>query len=174
EETGLLSEDGALEVARGGFSIEPFVLADARVASWADVEAQPFLVDNYLPMPGVRWRDPRWELRVTTFATGERARSHLVARYDLINRTAKPLTLTLVLAVRPYQVNPPAQFLNIVGGVSAIRDTPGAAQRCPSMEDPGVFRCVHPAAAGPFPSARAPDPGSAPAAGPLRTASTAA
>ena len=60
--------------------------------------------------------------RVTTFATGERARSQLVARYDLINRTAKPLTLTLVLAVRPYQVNPPAQFLNIVGGVSAIRD----------------------------------------------------
>ena len=122
EETGLLSEDGALEVARGGFSIEPFVLADTRVATWADVQAQPFLVDGYLPMPGVRWRDPRWELRVTTFATGERAHSQLVARYDLTNRTAKPLTLTLVLAVRPYQVNPPAQFLNIVGGVSAIRD----------------------------------------------------
>ena len=122
EETGLLSEDGALEVARGGFSIEPFVIADARVSTWADVEAQPFLVDGYLPMPGVRWRDPRWELRVTTFATGQRARSQLVARYDLINRTGRPLTLTLALAVRPFQVNPPTQFLNIVGGVSPIHD----------------------------------------------------
>jgi hypothetical protein len=122
EETGLLSEDGALEVARGGFSIEPFVVADARVATWADVQVQPFLIDGYLPMPGIRWRDPRWELRVTTFATGERARAQLVARYDLTNRAARPLTLTLALAVRPFQVNPPAQFLNIVGGVSAIRD----------------------------------------------------
>ena len=30
QESGLLSEDGALEVARGGFSIEPFVVADSR------------------------------------------------------------------------------------------------------------------------------------------------
>ena len=122
EETGLLSEDGALEVARGGFSIEPFVVADAHVATWADIQAQPFLVDGYLPMPGVRLQDPRWELRVTAFAAGARARSQLVARYDLTNRTASPLTLSLVLAVRPFQVNPPAQFLNIVGGVSTIRD----------------------------------------------------
>lgn len=122
EETGLLSEDGALEVARGGFAIEPFVVADARVSTWADVQADPFLVDGYLPLPGVRWRAPRWELRVTAFAIGERARSQLVARYDLTNRSASPLTLTLALAVRPFQVNPPAQFLNIAGGVSAIRD----------------------------------------------------
>jgi hypothetical protein len=122
EETGLLSEDGALEVARGAFSIEPFIVADARVVTWADVQAQPFLVDGYLPMPGVRWRDPRWELRVSAFAAGERARSQLVARYDLSNRTAERLTLTLALAVRSFQVNPPTQFLSTVGGVSAIRD----------------------------------------------------
>jgi hypothetical protein len=122
EESGLLSEDGALEVARGAFSIEPFIIADGRVLTWADVHAQPFLIEGYLPMPGVRWRDPRWELRVTAFAAGERARSQLVARYDLINRTGRPLTLTLALAVRPFQVNPPTQFLNIVGGVSPIHD----------------------------------------------------
>src|SRR5205085_3865184 len=34
-DSGLLSEDGALEVAKGGFSIEPFVLTDSRVVSWA-------------------------------------------------------------------------------------------------------------------------------------------
>ena len=122
EETGLLSEDGALEVARGGFSIEPFVIDDGRVTTWADVGLQQFLADGYLPIPGVRWQDPRWQLRVATFASGERAGSQLVARYDVTNRTAKPLSLTLALAVRPFQVNPPTQFLNIAGGVSAIHD----------------------------------------------------
>ena len=29
--------------------------------------------------------------------------------------------LDLVLAIRPFQVNPPQQFLNITGGVSPIR-----------------------------------------------------
>ena len=40
-ETGLLSEDGALEVARGGFSIEPLSSTGARVMTWADVRRRP-------------------------------------------------------------------------------------------------------------------------------------
>ena len=119
-DTGLLSHDGALEVARGGFSIEPFVVGDSGVVTWADVEMDPFLVDGDLPMPGVRWRSAQWELRVTAFATGTRAQSRLVARYELRNLTAQVLPLELVLAARPFQVNPPQQLLNIVGGVSPI------------------------------------------------------
>jgi hypothetical protein len=119
-ETGLLSEDGALEVARGGFSIEPFLITGARVVTWADVKAQPFLVGGDLPLPGVRWLDPQWELRVSAFASGERASSRLVAGYELINRTAHRLTVTLALTVRPFQVNPPTQSLSTVGGVSPI------------------------------------------------------
>src|SRR5436190_2227892 len=48
--------------------------------------------------------------------------SGLVARYELANSSGRPLSLRLVLAVRPFQVNPPAQFLNVEGGVSGIRD----------------------------------------------------
>jgi hypothetical protein len=121
-ESGLLSEDGALEVAKGGFSIEPFVVTNSQVVTWADVDANPFLVGDYLPIPGVTWRHPQWALRVSSFASGSRTQSRLIARYDLTNHTAQPLTLTLVLAARPFQVNPPTQFLNTVGGVSAIRD----------------------------------------------------
>jgi hypothetical protein len=120
-ESGLLSEDGALEVAKGSFSIEPFVVADSHVVTWADVDAHPFLVGDYLPIPGVTWHHPQWDLRVSSFASGSRAESRLIARYDLTNHTQRALTLTLVLAARPFQVNPPAQFLNTVGGVSAIR-----------------------------------------------------
>jgi hypothetical protein len=119
-ESGLLSEDGALEVAKAAFSIEPFVVADSRVVTWADVESRPFLVDRYVPVPGVTWRHPQWELRMLAFASGSRAQSRLVARYEVRNLTAQRLPLQLVLAVRPFQVNPPSQFLNTVGGVSPI------------------------------------------------------
>ena len=115
EQSGLLSEDGALEVSRGGFSIEPFVVAGSRVVGWADVEARQFLIDGDLPMPGVTWRAPQWELRVLAFASGDRGRSRLVARYELRSLTDRPLPLELVLAVRPFQVNPPSQFLSTVG-----------------------------------------------------------
>src|SRR5204863_2387660 len=90
--------------------------------TWADVDATQSLLDNYLPIPTVTWRQPQWMLRVTSFAAGARAHSRLVARYEIRNLTDEPLPLELVLAIRPSQVNPPAQFLNAPGGVSPIRD----------------------------------------------------
>ena len=121
-DTGLLSSDGALEVGTGGFSIEPFVVAGGKLVTWADVDPSPFLVDGYLPMPGVRWRERAWELGVSTFASGTRDRSQLVARYELKNLTDHRLRIELVLGLRPFQVDPPTQALNAIGGVSAIRD----------------------------------------------------
>ena len=75
-DSGLLSEDGALEVARGGFSIEPFVRVDSRVVTWADVDTTQSLRDGYLPIPSVTWRQPRWTLKVTRLRLG---RSRAVA-----------------------------------------------------------------------------------------------
>ncbi|HKA45493.1 MAG TPA: hypothetical protein VKF40_26135, partial [Burkholderiales bacterium] len=46
----------------------------------------------------------------------------LIAHYTLKNRSDRPRVVTLVLAVRPLQVNPPTQFLNVQGGVAPIRD----------------------------------------------------
>ncbi len=121
-DSALLSADGALEAGQGGFSIEPFVVAGGKLVTWAEADAQPFLTDGYLPMPGVRWRQPQWQLSVSSFASGTRGSSRLIARYEITNLTGARLPLELVLALRPFQVNPPSQFLNIVGGVSAIRD----------------------------------------------------
>ncbi len=120
-ETGLLSEDGALEVARGGFTVEPFVLAGGKLASWADVVVAQSLRDGYLPIPSVTWTAPAWRLRTTAFARGTAADSQLVAQYELANTSALPQALRLVLAARPFQVNPPMQFLNTPPGVSEIR-----------------------------------------------------
>ena len=120
-ESALISEDGALEFARGGFSIEPFVLSGSRLITWADVKATQSLADGYLPVPSVTWQHPEWSLRVTAFARGTRDAAELVARYTVSNQTDRPQSLQLVLAARPFQVNPPTQFLNLTGGVSAIK-----------------------------------------------------
>jgi F5/8 type C domain-containing protein len=121
-DTGLLSEDGALEVGKSGFTLEPFVVDHGKVATWASVATRSFLVDDDLPMPGVQWNAAHWSLRITTFAIGAPDNVQLVARYDLTNLTDQPLALTLALAARPFQVNPPAQFLNTEGGASPIHD----------------------------------------------------
>ena len=119
---GLIGEDGAVEVARGGFSIEPFVLVGDRLVTWADATPRQSLQDGYLPIPSVDWRHDDFSLRVTAFATGTPAHSQLVLRYRLANTSGREQELRLALAARPLQVNPPAQFLNTIGGVSRITD----------------------------------------------------
>jgi F5/8 type C domain-containing protein len=119
-DSGLLSEDGALEIGRNGFTVEPFVIERGKTVAWPDVDSQPFLVDDDLPIPGVQWNAHDWSLRITTFGIGTEDDVRLVARYDVINKTDHPLTLALALAVRPFQVNPPSQSLNAPGGVSPI------------------------------------------------------
>jgi hypothetical protein len=120
-ESALISEDGAVEVARGAFSIEPFIVSGSRLITWADVTTTQSLSDNYLPVPSATWQSPQVSLRVTAFARGTRDTAELVARYTVSNTTDQPQSLQLVLAARPFQVNPPKQFLNLEGGVSAIK-----------------------------------------------------
>jgi hypothetical protein len=146
--TGLLSEDGALEVARGGFSVEPFVVDGGRVISWADVKAEQSLAGGYLPVPSVTWSGAGWRLRTTAFAHGTPARSQLVARYELLNDSAEPRRLRLVLAVRPFQVNPPMQFLNTAPGVSRIATIGWNGQALEVNGRPRVFALDKPDAAG--------------------------
>jgi hypothetical protein len=186
-DSGLLGEDGAVEVARGGFSITPFVSggvfsSNGALASgycppesamfamlhgtsvgmtglhdWAKVNIDQSLPDGYLPMPRVGWSyqhssdriDPcpgtadddlqqveswfprqtgatldsaRWHLDIDTFAQSEGDASRLFANYRLINLEAYPADFRLMLAIQPFQVNPPVQFLTTPGGVSPIHE----------------------------------------------------
>ena len=120
--SALLGEEGAVELGRGGVSVEPFVVANGRVFSWADVTLTPSLRDDYLPIPSVEWRTPQWRMTATSAANGNVAVPHLAQLYELENLTDQPQELTFILAVRPFQVNPPQQFLNTPGGFSPIRD----------------------------------------------------
>ena len=128
-EQGLIGEDGAVEVAKGGFSIEPFVVADGKLVTWADVKTSQSLQDGYLPIPSVHWTHRDFRLDVTAFASGTVKHSQLHGRYRLTNTGSTPRDYVLALAARPLQVNPPSQFLNTTGGASPIRKIAVRADR---------------------------------------------
>lgn len=117
----LLGEDGALEPWKASFSIEPFVFVDGGVIRWSDVTSTQALEDGSLPIPTVTWRHPRVSLEVTAVSTGKRGNATLRIRYRLRNIGRDRLRGRFFLAVRPFQVNPPTQFLNAAGGVSPVK-----------------------------------------------------
>ena len=118
----LLSEDGAIEPRRAGFSIEPFVRVGETLVTWADVDISHSLAENYLPIPTVEWRRKDMALTMTAMAQGKRGESQTRMVYRLTNPAATRKKFSLALVIRPFQVNPPAQFLNTAGGVTSIQD----------------------------------------------------
>ncbi len=122
KQSALVSEDGAVEVRKGGWSIEPMLLDGKTLIDWATVKTTQSLQDDYLPIPTVHWQADGLQLETTAFASGTPDRSDLLLQYRLHNDGAQPRTLTLALLLRPFQVNPPTQFLNTPGGISPIHD----------------------------------------------------
>ncbi|HLS82130.1 MAG TPA: discoidin domain-containing protein [Steroidobacter sp.] len=118
----MLSEDGALELRKGSFSLEPVMRVDGEWLSWADVDIDHSLADGYLPIPSVHWRRAGVSLDVTAYASGAPGAEVTHAVYRIENEMRAPQRITLALLVRPFQVNPPAQFLNVAAGVSPIED----------------------------------------------------
>ncbi|MEK8032281.1 discoidin domain-containing protein [Ideonella sp. DXS29W] len=124
----LLSEDGAIEPLPGSPSIEPFVLLETgpsgrlQLVSWADVRLEHALPDGYLPQPRVRWIHPAFTLDIEAGASGDTRHAVGLARYTLRGRGSAPLKARLLLAARPWQVNPPQQFLNLAGGTSPLSE----------------------------------------------------
>ncbi|MGH8315765.1 MAG: discoidin domain-containing protein, partial [Steroidobacterales bacterium] len=118
---GLLSEDAAFELRKRLPSLEPFVRVDGVLYGWANVTAEASLKDRYLPIPSVTWIHDAWQLVTTAFAAGAADREFAVVRYDYENRSSRQQAVTLAIAVRPMQVNPPTQFLNGAGGFAPVR-----------------------------------------------------
>jgi hypothetical protein len=115
----LLSEDGALEPMKGGYSIEPFLWVDGvRIAARDAVRSQS-LEDGDLPIPSVTWEHPRVSLRVRAFAADDDV---AFASYRIGNPGEQKRSVELWLALRPMQVLPTWQFLDMAPGFAAIRE----------------------------------------------------
>jgi hypothetical protein len=120
--SALINEQGQIEVEKCGFSIEPFVYFDDSLTTWYDVTTSQSLEKKLLPIPSVNWKVKQLHLKVTALAAGKAGKSVLMMRYKVTNCGNRMLSGKLLLAVRPFQVDPPWQFLNDVGGVSTISD----------------------------------------------------
>ena len=102
------------------------------------------LADGYLPIPSVEWKHRAIELTTTAYASGAVGDSYLHGVYRLHNPTQSRQRVTLALAVRPFQVNSPAQFLNTEGGVSPIQDLAFENNRVSVDGKPAVYPRTQP------------------------------
>ncbi|HEY8165088.1 MAG TPA: hypothetical protein VIF83_05980, partial [Gemmatimonadaceae bacterium] len=109
-----------IEVGRGQFSIEPFLFTDGKLVTWNDTRTSVASNPEALPLPSVVWSSNDIDLTISPFAAGPVDSSVLYARYRITNNSRSYKKLTLYLAVRPFQVNPPWQFLNLAGGVARV------------------------------------------------------
>jgi hypothetical protein len=133
-EEALLDAHGALEVGKLAFRIEPIVLEEIRpegvvipdppsyVLCWGSAKVSLGLEQGCLPIPTVTWDVEDWRLETTALVDGDADNATVLARYRMTNLSDKQRIGKLVLAVRPFQVLPPWQELNITGGFSPIND----------------------------------------------------
>jgi hypothetical protein len=120
----LLTEDGVVEPVPGVGALEPFLVADGKVLSWADAHITHTLRDGDLPMPTVHWtvagQGSDLALDISAFGDGTPDAAQALVRYTVRNLSRHARHVTLALAWRPFQANPPTQFLARPGGASAI------------------------------------------------------
>ena len=117
----LMGEDGAVEPVPAVGALEPFLVVDGHVASWADARIDHSLRDGELPMPVTHWRVGDVSLDIAGFGAGRPDNAHAIVRYTVRNTGHQRKRLALALAWRPFQVNPPTQFLAHRGGAVPIR-----------------------------------------------------
>jgi hypothetical protein len=122
----LFNEEGMVEIARAGFSVEPFLRdlgsGDGPFATWADCAVSPGLVRPPLPIPTSMWTRDDLKLGISAFATGAPGGNWIALRYRVENRGADDRSLRLFAALRPFQVSPPWQGWRDIGGLSPVRE----------------------------------------------------
>jgi len=121
----LLNEDGMVEVDKAKFSIEPMIKVSDTLYHWNNVKSTQSLgfsnngVFNFLP--SVSWQCSNLKFTTSITSNGEANKSSkLNIRYSFENNSNQAKDIEFYLLVRPYQVNPYYQFLNLAGGVGKI------------------------------------------------------
>lgn len=140
----LINEDGMVEVDKSMFSIEPFIYSAEKFFTWNDVISSQHLEKNYLPVPSVKWHAEGLELESKIFVDGEAGESILYLIYTLKNYSDKSRTGNLFLAVRPFQVNPPWQFLNWPGGTAKIKSIKRSQKKIDVNGNKSIFTLSEP------------------------------
>ncbi len=122
----LINEDGMVEVEKASFSIEPMLRIGGELFNWNNVNPDQSLgfaegIEEFLFQPTVNWNCKGIEFS-TSVASGGKANqsSVLEIRYSFTNTTNEVIEFEAFLLIRPFQVNPYYQFLNLPGGTGKI------------------------------------------------------
>lgn len=135
----LINEDGMVEVDKKRFSVEPFIFSEGRLLTWNDSQNTQQLMDDYLPIPSVTRKKGGLKLTTQIFSDGPAGASVLYLQYRLENLNSKMQSGNMYLAIRPFQVNPPWQFLNTPGGTAKIKNIAYRSNRVQVDDDKTVF-----------------------------------
>ena len=126
----LIGEDGHVETRRAGPSLEPSLFADGHLLGWHEADTTVHALGRgSLPLPSVEHRWGALRLRTSAFASDADsaaradagAKSGLYVTYDVTNDGSEARAVRLLVALRPFQVNPPPQFLGTAGGAAEVR-----------------------------------------------------
>ena len=140
----LINEDGMVEVDKAEFSIEPMIKVDNKLFNWSNVSSTQSLEDKYLPIPKVNWNCNDLDFETKVFASGEANKSSvLYFKYTLSNNSSLQKNGSLFLLIRPFQVNPYYQFLNITGGVGKINSIKESSGKIYVNDDKEVIPITH-------------------------------
>ena len=117
----LMSEDGAIELGPQGPSLEPFIVTDGQRIDWSNAQIKRELSEDGSPLAEVKWGYKDIHMTIKPVAIGSGQNPYGFIQYAITNHGQTPRNLGFVLAIRPFQVNPPSQFLNRKGGISPIK-----------------------------------------------------
>lgn len=123
----LINEDGMVEVDKALFSIEPMIKVGDSLYNWSNVKTIQSLGNSedkrdFNFIPSVTWNCNDLKFVTGITASGEANKSSkLDIRYSFRNLSNQPKDLEFYLLIKPYQVNPYYQFLNLAGGVGKIK-----------------------------------------------------
>jgi len=117
----LFNEDGLIEVGRARWSLEPFLYSDGSLSTWHELASIQTLELGELPIPAASGAHNGISLTTTAYAAGPAEQRVLYARYRVESRRETDCAVRLFVAVRPFQVSPPWQGFDDIGGVSRVR-----------------------------------------------------
>ena len=123
----LINEDGMVEVDKARFAIEPMIRSGDKLYNWSNVKAVQSMgpagnKNGFEFVPSVTWQCGDLRFAVGVMSAGQaNVNSTLGIRYEFENLSAQPMAFEFYLLIRPFQVNPYYQFLNLAGGTGKIQ-----------------------------------------------------
>ena len=122
----LINEDGMVEVDKALFSIEPMIKMGNSLYNWSNVKSVQSLGSSkdkseFDFVPSVTWQCNDLKFVTAVSSSGEANKNSMLdINYSFYNLSDRAKDFEFYLLIRPYQVNPYYQFLNLTGGVGKI------------------------------------------------------